>query len=274
MNAIARFIVRWYPAAWRERYEDEVLELLGSGRVRLADVCGLLRHCITERVLALYEPGRHISAYRFISGLTLLAYVSVLTVGTILVGAVPYFLGAVTRVTAGPFPERLTDAVGWILLSVFLVTVCWHLGQLFRSRTQQGKGSTMLVPMIDRAGWLLLLSYGALVFHRGLSTDLSFGNAFHHGLFVWLVAVQYLQPDNGMQWPGGNLFETLGRLRSARYDLRWARMELDRCEGLYAGRDPGPDLRAARAEMERLLAAEQTAVGELDAMGYHARFQS
>ncbi|MBM3751340.1 MAG: hypothetical protein FJW21_09195 [Acidimicrobiia bacterium] len=76
------------------------------------------------------------------------------------------------------------------------------------------------------------------------------------------------------RWPGRGLFETLGRLRSAHHDLRWAKMELDRCEGLYAGREPGPELRAARAEMDRLTAEEANAMAALDAMGYHARFSA
>jgi len=66
----------------------------------------------------------------------------------------------------------------------------------------------------------------------------------------------------------------LGRHRRTQYDLRWARMELERCEGLYEGREAGPELRAARSEMERLLGDGARAIADLDAMGYHARFQS
>lgn len=267
MRLLARGIVGLYPAAWRQRYESEVLELIDAGPMRLGDVFGLLRHAMTERVLALYEPSRHITAYRFISGLALLAYVATLTVGSIVVGAVPYLLGAATRVTFGPFPERVTDAVGWILLPVFVVAVLLHMRQLFRSTAAQG------IEAIDRFGWIMIASYGALVFTFGLSADLSVNSAFNHGLFLWLTVQAHQEPPTGSQWPGGNLFAALGRLRSARNNLRWARMELDRCEGLYAGRDPGPDLRAARAEMERLTAEESSALEALDGMGYHARFQ-
>jgi hypothetical protein len=269
MNAIARSIVRCYPRAWRERYEDEVLELIDAGPIRLGDVCGLLRHCISERVLALYEPSRHITAYRFISGLALLVYFTVLTVAACAAGALPFLLGAVLRVTLGPFPEQYTDAVGWILLPVFALAVVLHMRQLFRFRHSETTPS----PAIGRAAWIMLVSYGALVFTIGLSEEFSFRLALHHGLFTWLVLQADRLPPAAAQWPGGNLFETLGRLRSARNDLRWARMELDRCEGLYAGRDPGPDLRAARAELSRLTTEEANAMAELDAMGYHARFQ-
>jgi hypothetical protein len=280
MNAIARFIVRCYPAAWRERYEDEVLELLGAGRVRLADVCGLLRHCITERVLALYEPGRHISAYRFISGMALLAYIAVMFLAVIVVGAFPFAAGFGVQRLVGPFPADWVDTLAWLALPVFLLTLVVGWVRLFRLQSGR-QAATPLPPEATRLRWMVIGGYAGLMFfvglEAGLEAEVSFRRLYHHFLQSWVVVyLLWVLPEDfdDLRWPGRGLFETLGRLRSARYDLRWARMELDRCEGLYAGRDPGPELRAARVEMERLLAAEQTALSELDAMGYHARFQS
>jgi len=270
MRKLARVIVSRYPAAWRERYEDEVMELIDAGPVRLGDVCGLLRHCITERVLALYEPGRHISAYRFISGMALLTYISVLFLALAAVGAVPFGLGYLLRLAAGPI---VSD---WMYLPTFLlfvVPVVW----LHRLKWIHLKAGTPLPALARRLHWLAVGGYAMFSLLAGIEVgpDLSLRALQFPIIHSWFL-MQMLLPDNldGLRWPGMGLFETLGQLRSVRYDLRWARMELDRCEGLYAGRDPGPELRAARVEMERLQTAEQTALSELDAVGYHARFQS
>jgi len=276
MNAIARFIVRCYPTAWRERYEDEVLELLGAGRVRLADVCGLLRHCITERVLALYEPGRHISAYRFISGMALLAYIAVLFLAIMVAGSIPFALGYLVQRLAGPFPPDSLDTLAWLFLPVLLLLAVPAWVRLFRLQLRRLPG-TPLPAVATRLRWTVIGAFAGLAFFGGLDAEVTVRESFQHFLRSWVVVYLFwVLPDDleDLRWPGMGLFETLGRLRSARYDLRWARMELDRCEGLYAGRDPGPELRAARTEMERLQTAEQTALRELDAMGYHARFQS
>jgi len=276
MNAIARFIVRWYPAAWRERYADEVMELVGAGPVRLGDVCGLLRHCITERVLALYEPGRHISAYRFISGMALLAYIAVMFIAVIFVGSIPFALGYLVQRLAGPFPADLLDTVAWLLLPVLLLLVVPAWVRLLRLQLQRLPG-TPLPAVATRLRWTVLGAFAGLAFFGGLEAEVSVRESVQHFVRSWVVVYLFWAlPDDleDLRWPGMGLFEALGQLRAVRYDLRWARMELDRCEGLYAGRDAGPELRAARAEMERLQAAEHTALSELDAMGYHARFQS
>lgn len=270
MSALARFIVRCYPAAWRERYEDEVLVLLDAGQVRLVDVCGLLRHCITERVLALYEPGRHISAYRFISGMALLAYIAVLFLALAAVGAVPFGLGYLLQLAVGPI---VSD---WMYLPPFLlivVPVVW----LYRLKWVHMKSSTPLPASARRLQWLAVGGYAVFSLLAGMEAgpEWSFRTMQFPLIHGWMIVHMLLPEDlEGFRPPGIGLLDTLGQLRRARYDLRWARMELDRCEGLYAGRDPGPELRAARAELERLLTAEQTALRELDAMGYHARFQS
>jgi uncharacterized membrane protein len=273
---LARLIVRMSPSAWRERYEDEVLALVDDGAVRLGDVCGLLRHCITERVLALYEPGRHISAYRFISGMALLTYIAVLFLAVASVGASVFGMGYLVQRLFGPFPSEWLDTIAWLYLPIFLLLVVPAFVRLFRLRSAQMKTGTPLPPEAARLRWMIIGGYVMLTFLNGLGTDLSFGQLFSAVMRSWILVFMLWEfpEDININWPGRGLFETLGRLRSVRYDLRWARMELERCEGIYAGREPGPELRAARAEMERLLAAEQTALSELDAMGYQARFQS
>jgi len=259
MKAIARSLVRLHPPAWRARYGDEVEALVEVGPVRLGDVGGLLRNCITERVLSLYEPSRHITAYRFISGITLLTYFSVLLVASLLVASVPFVAGYGLQRLAGPFPPALMDGLWWLYLLVFLglVIPSWVVKAL---RMKTGNRPVRLG------------AYGMLAFLIGLTSDLSFRQIFISVWLPWVLVTQLFEPEGEVRWPGHELFDALGRLRSARSDLRWAGMELDRCEGLCAGREPGPELRAARAEMDRLSANEASAMASLVAMGYHARY--
>lgn len=274
LQHLANAIAEWYPAAWRARYQAEVLALIDAGTVRLRDVVDLLRGCIRERVLALYEPSRHISAYRLISGIALITFLSLLMIGTFAIAAVPFLLGYVIRLAAGPFSPNLTDAVEWALLPFFLAVMVWSLIQLWRLQFAHIKSPGPAPAAMATFVWILAACSGGISFLSGMTADPSYRGPYTHVLFSWMLLTNMRQPNDGIRWPGSDLFETLGRLRVARYDLRWARMELDRCEGLYEGRDPGPELRAARAEMTRLTAAEADAMATLDAMGYHARFQS
>lgn len=272
MQNVARAIAHGYPAAWRDRYEVEVLALIDAGAIRLRDVIDLLRGCIRERVLALYEPSRHISAFRLISGIALLAWLSMLLVGSLLLAAVPFGVGYVLKVTLGPFPEDVMDTVAWLYLPLFLGFVIWSFLGLFRLRFASIKSGSPLPPAAAKLRWVLLTAYGVLLVHNGMTFDGAYRRMFSPVLMMWFLSFQIQDPPNEIRWPGDGLFDALGRLRSARYDLRWARMELDRCEGIYEGRDPGPELRAARVEMDRLIASEADAIAALNAMGYHARF--
>lgn len=274
LQHLARAIAQRYPATWRARYEAEVLALIDAGTVRLRDVVDLLRGCIRERVLALYEPSRHISAYRLISGIALTAFIVVIGIGTFAVSAVPFLLGYGIQRLAGPFPAHLTDTVEWALLPLFLGLIIWAFIRLFRLQFAHIRSGASLPPAAAKFMWILFACYGGMAFVGGLSSELSFRSSYTSMFWSWVLLTQMWQPTDPVRWPGSDLFETLGRLRVARYDLRWARMELDRCEGIYEGRDPGPELRAARAEMDRLMAVEADAMAALDAMGYHARFSA
>lgn len=277
MIRLARAIVGLYPSAWRERYATEVDDLLSAGSVRLADVCGLLRHCIAERVLSMYEPARHISAFRLITGITLIVYVTTLMAALLLAGAVPFGLGFVLRQTTGPIPDGVLDTLSWIYLSGFVVVVVPAFIMLLRHQFKAASTGPARSPSPAHLRWVIVGGYVGLAFLQGLQPDLTWRDSLRGSFsLVWLMTFVLRDfPENvDHKWPGRDVFETLGRLRGVRYDLRWARMELERCEGLYEGREPGPELRAARSELTRLLSAEADALASLDAMGYHARFQS
>jgi hypothetical protein len=272
MQTLAKSIAHRYPAAWRNRYETEVLSLIDAGSIRLRDVVDLLRGCIRERVLSLYEPSRHISAYRLISGLALTAFISILLIGAVAASAVPFLVGYLIQLAIGPISESILDAVGWALLPLFAGLASWSFIQLFRLRSASIASHAPASAVLSRFRWILIGCFAVVAVLNGMSTVHVSDAAYNDLLMPSVLLLQLWEPQDGIRWPGSDLFETLGRLRVVRYDLRWAQMELDRCEGIYAGREPGPELRAARAEMERLSAAEADTLASLDAMGYHARF--
>jgi Rieske Fe-S protein len=56
MDQLARAILRLYPAAWRDRYRDELEDLLGVRRVRASDLADLLRGALDARVHPQVRP--------------------------------------------------------------------------------------------------------------------------------------------------------------------------------------------------------------------------
>lgn len=270
MTSLARAIVACYPRAWRERYAQEVLEILDAGSVRLRDVCDLLRGCLSERVLALYEPSRHITAFRWISGLSLTLYLTALLVGLLLVAAAPLALGFAVHYVFGPFPAEWTDRLAWAFGLVFLLTIVPVWIQLFRLEKRSSQPTESVSRRIRRLRMTVAAAYGLLIFLVGVEGRLSFQAP---AMLALLIMMFRDEPPGQKPWPGSGMFEALARLRTAQHDLRWARMELARCEGLYEGRSPGPELRVARVEMARLTTEEAAAMAALEDMGYHARFQ-
>ncbi|MBM3751339.1 MAG: hypothetical protein FJW21_09190 [Acidimicrobiia bacterium] len=174
MTSLARSIVRLYPRAWRRRYEDEVLSIIDAGPVRIGDVCGLLRNGITERVLSLYEPSRHITAYRFITGMTLLAYITVLFLVVLVAGFIPFAVGYLIQWTAGPLPAEWLDTVFWLFVPAFLVLIVPAYIRFFRLQLVHMKAGTPLLRLATKLRWIIVGGYVVLSFLTGVEADLSF----------------------------------------------------------------------------------------------------
>ncbi len=56
MDELARAILRLYPAAWRDRYRDELEDLLGQRPVRAGDLADLLRGALDARMHPQVRP--------------------------------------------------------------------------------------------------------------------------------------------------------------------------------------------------------------------------
>ena len=85
---------------------------------------------------------------------------------------------------------------------------------------------------------------------------------------VWLFAQQF-----DRLWPSNGLPDALNQRMVAREQMKWARMELTRCETLAADGRISDELTRAQAEMQRVQAMYDDAMRILHGMGYRATFQ-
>jgi hypothetical protein len=222
-------------------------------------------------VLSWYEPSQHIIRFRLITCLVVTVCIGVTLVAVFTAGAAPFAAGYALATRFGPLSGFVEEVASWLyvlsLAATFTCYIRFHRRRMARIRTNAPKE-----PSDVRLVRLLTAVCVAASFLAGLAMPGEAYQSFSPAFVPLLFLLQAFEPT-GIDFPGGDLLGALGRHRQAQYDLRWARMELERCEGLYAGREAGPELRAARAEMERLLDEEARAVADLDAMSYHSRFQ-
>ena len=272
MRALARSLVHWHPKPWRERYEVEVLELVDANRVRLRDLFDLFKSGVTERVLSWYEPSQHITRFRLITCFVIMASISVGVVVLLALGAAPFAAGYALGARFAPLPGLVEQLANWLYVLTLTATfVCYF--RMHRRRMARLRLQTLKEPADYRLMRLVAIGSALASFVAGVSMPGSDYQSISPVLTPLMFFLQAFEPTD-IRFPGDDLLGALGRHRQPQYDLRWARMELDRCEGLYEGREAGAELRAARSEMERLLGEEARAIADLDAMGYHARFQS
>lgn len=272
MKAFARLIVRCHPKPWRARYEEEMLALLAANPVRVRDLFDLFKSGVTERVLSWYEPSWHIARFRLITCLVIIACVAAVLAAMAAATAGPWAAGRAVDARFGPLPQSVYEVAEWLQVLLYVV-VYFFWFQLFRVRMGRGNPPESRRPLDLRLFWSAVVAAMFISFLSGATPDNSSPPSWSFGFVPLILLLDALDPSE-IRWPGGDLLNALGRHRQAQYDLRWARMELTRCEGLYVGREAGPELRAARGELERLLGEEARAVADLDAMGYHARFQT
>jgi len=256
-------IVRRYPQAWRERYEDEVLALVEGGTVTLRDVADLARGCVIERAKALIEPGDHPMRASLWFGLA--AFALSISVGVCFALA-GIGTGFVARQVFGTLSSGIAVA-GTLAVCAVIVVLAWQpLYDLSQRGVQVGPAGT---PYPKSAGFVLLS-----ILFLGLVLE-QWGNAAPYMSLPWmglLAGVMVSEQLTVHIWPGRRMLVAFRQFGEARHLLTWAQMELDRCQTLVAAGTPAP-LEAAQAEVDRLHRQRDNAVAQLQAMGYRARFR-
>jgi len=256
MIVVARGLVRRYPQAWRERYEDEVLALVEGGTVTLRDVADLARGCVIERAKALIEPGARPTWTFWGLG----------TVATVL-GIIPSLclvLGAM-RLGVG-----LRHQFGAAPLEVMIVSVMVFVGMVGVDVWVRRRPTVV--------GWRVRLGV-VVLFLLFLSTVYWMGPPFArmpHGeilhwvmLFTWVTTMHRLL---GSHWLWRPIFDSLERYQASVEGLQWARMEADRCRSL-AGTMTNTESESAEAKVAQFERERDDALAQLNSYGYRARFR-
>lgn len=265
MSHLARATVRRYPAAWRERYEDEVLALLAEAPVRWRDVIDLSRGLLIERVRSVLEPGDHptLAAAVYWLLLATLRYLPGVVATGLLLAA-----GLWLNRTFGPAPTWAA-IVGF---GSFLVGTGYH-------RKYYWPADRAGIPRNDR----MPMPRG-----RGLAVLLM--------VFVGFGIVTWADPPGGRTGPmqtalwfyllpgfiasqirprftrSREILWAFGALDSVMSQLKWAQMELDRCRILHAEGQWVP-LADAEADVQRLRNERDEILSVLHRCGYRARFR-
>jgi hypothetical protein len=265
-RTVAYWLVRRYPQPWRDRYEDEVLALIGESHLRWRDAADLARGFTAERARSIFEPGDRpvVTMLGFFLGLFALGVA--MSCGAIAAGMA-------AAAWLGPIPG-VAGEVAWQVFMTCLVVGVW-----IKRPFPLAAISPALAPATEKARVSLGLAWlTATAFLLAVA------------LTVWAGVLVSPSPLHALWWiyvpvPGFVLGEILlsrepwrsiraatSQLFASRHDLKWALMELERCERLAADGMASP-LEEARASIERIMKSREDALATLHAMGYRARFR-
>jgi hypothetical protein len=259
----ARAIVLRYPAAWRERYEDEVLALIEDSPLRVRDLGELVRGLIVERVRALIEDADHPARTAKILGLIQPMFVIVFM-------AMAGGAGLVLRGWLGA-PADVVPLIGAVLTLTFTVA---GIGakRMFLPRDRRGSCHPALPAWI---GLTLLPVFFAGVVLSTWAGWASYNSSTAMGwlrLFAWAWLYGTLAAElSSAFWPGRRMLEVLGRLSVADANAKSAQQWVDGCHTMIAKGVPSP-LDQALAHLDKLTKDRDQVREELQQLGYRARF--
>jgi hypothetical protein len=253
-------LVRRYPGPWRDRYEDEMLALLDEAEPGWRDVIDLARGLAVERARALFEPGDR-------PWLTFCLVVGgrfVLAAGLMLV---PILAGRIGRSWLGELPRGL-DGLGQLTVLVCAVMLYVRLiPSIMTSTTARERTAALWRPLFTSraaAVWVCVLFAGVLI--TAWSASGLFDTSWlyvHHLAFVACAQLPFWRSIDEMSL-------TIQDLGATRHELKWAHLEIQRCEQLTADGLAAP-LTEARDAFERILQRRRDAMKTLHALGYRAK---
>ena len=256
LQRAARRVVSGYPQPWRDRYESELLALLEDSPARVHDVVDLARGQVVERVRSLFEPGERptlLATAVFVAGL---ARALAITLPPILAGlAVQYSLGPAPRTVA-------RFAILGPLLYVVLIIVVRFARNDSANSTPVGPRK----PLFSEHARLLYVGTASIpiAFLMSWSSE-NILQAFNP---LWMFAPVWHQLSAQRPWQV-EMARAVAQMRAARHQLKWALMELERCEALVAAGVPAP-IETAREVIARLEREEEDALATLHGLGYRA----
>ena len=258
LQRAARRVVSGYPKPWRDRYETELLSLIEDSLARLRDVVDLARGQVVERVRSLFEPGerpRLLATAVFLVGLT----------RALAIALPPILAGLAVQYSIGPAPGT---AARFAMLGPLL-----YVGLILAIRFPR-KDSANSTP--SEPGKPLFSERGRL-FYIGTAIPIAFlmswssENILQALNPLWMFAPFWQQLSARRPWQV-EMARAVAQMRTARHHLKWAVMELERCEALVADGFPAP-IEKAQEVIARLMREEKDALATLHSLGYRATLQ-
>lgn len=262
ISRLARAIVRQYPAAWRERYEDEVIGLVNEAPVRIRDLADLAHGLIVERwreLLSSSESPRR-------TEIVLVVFGPLVVLAVVLSGAA---LGWLLRTALGPWSPAWADAGEWTLVVLLLGSLPfrWRAVSPFHERR---RGRTLLAllgalfVLVSGSEWGELVRFDGS--YRRFSETLATVLALK---LFWLVGIGMTR---GL-WPDKSILDPIMSVDVAEEQLRLSRAWVEGCHLSASNGIPAP-LAEAEAQVARWEAELLKAKDALHAMGYRARFRT
>jgi len=265
---LAQALVRRYPAAWRERYEQEVSGLIDDTSIRFGDLAELLRGLLTERARELVSADDRPMR-------------TAATIGFLKVGFVLAFLGSAIglglglRQLTGPWSEAAREAGATAFAVWFVVFVVVGI------RARRRPAFSSFPPYNPGTGAVLLASvFASLVFvvagrvlvhsYQGRG-GLAWVSRYSALIQVFLYT-NLLTDLCASLWPSRKLLQALAELQVFEGRLKASQKWVDGCHEMIAKGVPSP-LREAEAQVEHWTRARDAARERVHALGYRARFR-
>jgi len=267
MSRLAIALVHKYPQPWRDRYSDEVLELLRESPARLSDVGELLRGLIVERARALIEDSDHPKrTARILSAMQPL-FTLLFTLPAIGLG--------VTLRSRRPMPGDIADVVAWgVIIAVF-----GFIAILFRRRRKVGwsypqlplfSSSTGLTSLPVVFAGIVLLEWTPLgVGYR--SHEPGWANTLNLLYRLWIYGCGVSSLSSAF-WPGRQMLVALGQLEGLEEAVKSAEQWVAGCHEVAALGMAAPLDDAERLLSQRIRERDEVRK-QLNALGYRARFE-
>lgn len=265
LKQFARSIVRRYPAAWRERYEEEVLDLIESAPVRAYDVGELFRNMLVEQVRATVDIERPTEA----AG-KLMRYKALCLGGFVALTQIAGWTLWWTRSLSDSDSDRLA-----IYLMSFYGTLAaiWCVHKFLQRRKAVDARSPfpavialicLPVHLIGSALWVWVQLSGNSAVPRWMEITQAIYNSLYFGgpVAAWLM----------MQiWPGQRLVQLLTEFQMADGAVNVAKAHIASCEEWIAKGVPSP-LTDAKAALEQRIVERDAIRERLDKVGTRPRF--
>lgn len=263
MTHLARSIVRRYPTAWRERYEDEILALVDDSSVRLTDVVELLRGLLVERAKAFIEPGDH-STLTDWGFRTVLWFVGVAPALTIVLGGAG--LGGQLAAWFG----KPTFAVSVIAVACCWVVVIVDLGARRMRRVQLRKSINLSLVFVTCL--FLVMWHWSMVPSTSPSSRVP---AQFHTLYYWTqLSIWTIVAHRLFGWrlPWQPMLDAVERFQAAREAVQRAQADVDRYRASH-DRVAQFRLQPALETLAQIERERDEARAVVATYGYRARFR-